>query len=102
VRNEVLPTILGMAIVTYATRVSGIWVMRQVSPSPRLAAWLRQVPGAILVSIVAPSALDQAPAGVVAVLVAAVVARRTRSVLLSMIGGIGVLLLARLLIAGMR
>lgn len=97
--TEVLLTILGMALVTYATRVSGVWVMHRLSPSARMTAFLRHVPSTILVSIVAPSALDAGAPGILAVLAAAAVAFRTRSVLLAMIGGIVVLLLARLLLA---
>jgi uncharacterized membrane protein len=96
VRTEVLLTILGMALVTYATRVSGVWAMHGVSPSARMTAILQCIPGTILVSIVAPSALDAGVPGVLGVTAAAVIASRTRSVLLAMIGGIGVLLLARL------
>lgn len=100
-RTEVLLTILGMALVTYATRVSGIWVMHRRSPSARTTAFLRHVPSTILVSIVAPGALDAGAPGVLAVVAAAAVAFRTRSVPLAMIGGIGILLLARLLLSGL-
>ena len=99
-RTEVLLTIVGMALVTYATRVSGVWVMHRFSPSARMTAFLRHVPGTILVSIVAPSALDAGAPGVLAVMAAATVAFRTRSVPLAMVGGIGVLLLARRVVSG--
>lgn len=52
-----LLTILGMAIVTYATRAGGIWLLRRTTPSPAIRAWLEHIPGAILISIIAPLAL---------------------------------------------
>jgi branched chain amino acid efflux pump len=100
VRTEVLLTILGMALVTYACRVSGVWAMRGLAPSTRMTAVLRHIPSTLLVSIAAPSALDAGTPGVLGLTAAAVVAFRTRSVLLAMIGGIGILLLGRLLLSG--
>ena len=56
-QNEALTriTILGMALVTYATRAGGFWLMGLVTPSPRIEAWLKQIPGAVLVAIIAPT-----------------------------------------------
>jgi len=53
-RIEVAATILGMALITYATRAGGLWLMGRVQPTPRLERWLRSLPGAILVALVAP------------------------------------------------
>jgi uncharacterized membrane protein len=46
-----------MALVTYVTRAGGFWLMGLVTPSPRVQAWLRQIPGAVLVAIIAPTVL---------------------------------------------
>ena len=43
--NQAIAAICGMALVTYATRVGGIWLMVRVSPTPRVAALLRAFPG---------------------------------------------------------
>jgi uncharacterized membrane protein len=83
-----LLTILGMGLVTYATRAGGLWLMGRVPSSPRLEAWLRQIPGAILVAIVAPVALTSGPAALVAALATAAVAARTRNLLLAMVVGV--------------
>ncbi|MCW5881486.1 MAG: AzlD domain-containing protein, partial [Anaerolineae bacterium] len=50
-------TILGMAIITYLTRSGGLWLMGRVEPTPRVRAWMRQIPGAILVALVTPAVL---------------------------------------------
>lgn len=83
-----LLTILGMALVTYLTRVGGLWLMGRVMPSPRVEAWLRNIPGAVLISIVAPSALASGLSGVLAALLTGLVAARTRNLLLSMVVGV--------------
>lgn len=85
-----LVAILGMALVTYATRVGGLWLVGRVRPSPAVEAWLRQVPGAILAAIVVPAALRGGPADGVALAAAMLVAARTRSLLLALAIGVGV------------
>ncbi len=88
--NDVLAiaTILGMALATYATQAGGLWLMGRVTPSPRIESWLRHIPGAVLMSIVAPAALASGPADAAAALFTAVVAARTRNLLLSIMLGV--------------
>ena len=86
-RVDPLAAILGMALATYSTRAGGIWLMSRVAPSARVEAWLRQVPGAVLISIIAPAALATGPAGLLAVLATVLVATRTRNLLLRGPGG---------------
>jgi len=88
VEPRVLLTILGMALVTYATRASGLWLMGRVTLSRRVEAWLRYVPGTVLVALVAPGVLDSGLPGVVAALVAAAVAVRSGNALLAMVAGV--------------
>jgi uncharacterized membrane protein len=85
---ETVATILGMALVTYATRAGGFWLMGRVTPSPRLEAWLRHLPGALLAALVAPAIVAAGPAGWLAALAAGLIAARTGNVLLAL--GIGV------------
>lgn len=87
-RVDPLAAILGMALATYGTRAGGIWLMSRVAPSARVEAWLRQVPGAVLISIIAPAALATGPAGLLAVLATVLVATRTRNLLLPMVVGV--------------
>ena len=54
VESTALVTILGMALMTYMTHTGSIWLTRQVRLTPRLEAWLRHLPGTILISIIAP------------------------------------------------
>ncbi len=100
VEPRVLLAILGMALVTYATRASGLWLMGRVTLSPRVDAWLRYVRGTVLVALVAPSVLDSGLPGVVAALVTAAVAVRSGNALLAMAAGVLTVLATRMLLAG--
>jgi uncharacterized membrane protein len=99
-QNETLTliTILGMALVTYATRAGGFWLMGLVTPSPRIEAWLRQIPGAVLVAIVAPTVLASSLAETLAALATVLVAIRTKNVLAAMVIGVAAVFLLRLLL----
>src|SRR3712207_8323061 len=54
---QALLTIALMALATYATRSGGLWLASRLFLSERTEAWLGYIPGAILVSLVAPTAL---------------------------------------------
>ncbi len=85
-----LVTILGMALVTYLTRISGLWLMSRVPLSHHLKAWLGYIPGTVIVSLVAPTIFGTGFAELGAALATVLVAIRTRNVLLSMLVGVGV------------
>lgn len=89
VSGAALVTILWMALVTYATRAGGLWLMGRMKPAGRLERGLRHVPGSVLVAIVIPAALAAGPAGLLGVLVTALVAGRSGSLLLAMLVGVG-------------
>lgn len=90
-----LLTILGMALVTYLTRAGGLWLMSFVTPSPRVGAWLRQIPGAVLVAIIAPTVLASSLAETLASLITVLVAWRTKNVLVAMIVGVAAVWILR-------
>ena len=78
--GDALLAIAGMALVTYATRAGGWWALGRVASSARVEAWLRQLPGTVLVAIVMPAAVASGPAGVLALLATVLVAMRTASI----------------------
>ncbi|MEA2576384.1 MAG: hypothetical protein QOH93_3682 [Chloroflexia bacterium] len=83
-----LVTIIAMGLVTYATRVGGLWLMGRVTPSRRLEAWLQHIPGAVLISLVTPLALSNGPADALAAGVTGLVTARTHNLLLSIGAGV--------------
>ena len=89
--------ILGMALVTYLTRVGGFWFTGRVRPSRRVKAGLRQTPGAVLVTIVVPAVIEAGLAGAVALLATVLVARRTHNLLFAAITGVGIVAILRYL-----
>ncbi len=97
VDGQTAVAILGMALVTYATRDGGLWVMGRLPRSPRIDAWLRHLPGAILEAIVAPAAVAGGLASALATLAVMLVMARTGNVLLAMAVGVGLVLPLRAL-----
>ncbi len=49
--------IIGMALATYATRASGLYLMRGITVRGRLKAALDALPPAILMAVIAPTIL---------------------------------------------
>ena len=93
-----LATILGMAGATYATRASGLWVGRRLRVPPRLDAVFTALPGAILVSLVAPAVVAAGVPGIVAAAATALVALRLRgNIVVPMVVGVLVLRVLRLM-----
>jgi|SRR5258706_13141287 uncharacterized membrane protein len=97
-----LLTILAMALATYVTRMSGLWLMSHVTLSTRMKAWLGYLPGTVIVAIVAPTVFSTGLAGAGAALATVLVMARTRNVLFAMIVGVGVVWGLRLLQAHLR
>ena len=88
-------TIVLMALVTYATRAGGLWLASRFELSERAGAWLENIPGASLISIVAPTVLAGGLPDILAALVVVVVAMRTGSLPVAMVAGIGAVLVLR-------
>jgi uncharacterized membrane protein len=87
--------ILSMAVATYVTKVGGLWILSRVTVSERLEAGLDVLPGAIVISILAPEIVGGGPAtwgGSLAVLLGAWL---TDSDLLALVVGVGGVLLLR-------
>jgi uncharacterized membrane protein len=95
-RSEVALTIAGMAVVTYLTRAGGFWLMSYLPSSPRLEAWLRALPGALLVALVTPTLTREGPTGIVAAGAAILVAIRTKNTLAAMLAGLVTIVALRL------
>jgi uncharacterized membrane protein len=91
VPDIVLVTILGMAAVTYATRASGLYLGRRFRIPPWLDTVLTALPGAIVVSLVAPEVVSAGVPGVAGAVVAATVAALLRdNIVVPMAAGVAV------------
>lgn len=86
--------IIGMALATYATRASGLYLMRGVTVRGRLKAALDALPPAILMAVIAPTILTTGIAETIAAGLTAVAAfMRLPLVVTILIGVVSVVLL---------
>ena len=82
----------GFFILEGRTRAGGLWLASRFDLSERAGAWLDQIPGAILVSLVAPTVLMGGPVEVLAAIVVVIVSLRTGSLPAAMVTGVGTVL----------
>lgn len=86
---EAFWVILGMAVVTYATRAGGLWIVQRFTLSEKVKIWSEYIPGTVLVSIVAPNIfVEGGLAEIVAAIATILVAWKTRISLLAMATGV--------------
>jgi uncharacterized membrane protein len=94
-RPDVLAAILAMAAVTYACRAGGYAVLRAVRVPPFVEKMLQHLPGALFAGYVAPPLAAGGVAAWLGVLATVLVQWRTRSLALSVPGGIAAVWLAQ-------
>lgn len=74
--STTLATILLMAGSTYLTRVVGYLALRERSLGPRLRRVLDQVPGCVLIAVIAPAFVSDRPANLLALAITLLAATR--------------------------
>jgi uncharacterized membrane protein len=97
---EMLVALFGMAVATYATRVFGAWLAGRVALTGRLRAGLNALPGAVIVSLVAPTLTGGTIGDWVAAVATVAATIKTRSVLVAMLVGVGTVVAFRTLALG--
>ncbi|MDF1792537.1 MAG: AzlD domain-containing protein [Thalassobaculaceae bacterium] len=90
--------ILAMAVATWATRISGFWLMGLVPEGGFMRRALNHLPGALVISILSPIVIDGGWAPAAAVAVAVVILRAGVTATFAMFGAMGVVALIRLLV----
>ncbi|MGE0007486.1 MAG: AzlD family protein [Parvibaculaceae bacterium] len=89
-----LAAIIGMALATYATRVSGLFLMRYVTVKGRTKAAFDALPPAILMAVIAPTVLATGvPETIAAAITAASAFLRLPMIVTILIGMASVVLL---------
>ncbi|TYL40149.1 ABC transporter permease [Natronococcus pandeyae] len=91
----VVGVILAMAIVTYATKTGGLWLVNRIEMSERLEAGLSVLPGAIVIAILGPELAAGGPAEWGAAGLVLLVMWRTESILLALGTGVVSVVLLR-------
>jgi len=97
--NEIILTIGLMAAATIITRLGGLWLMGKVKMSPFVERWFKNLPGALLTAIVAPTILSGGLAEQIAAVVVVLTMIKTKSLLLAMSVGVGAVFLIKNLFA---
>jgi uncharacterized membrane protein len=69
-------TIVLMAATTYLTRILGYVVLRDRTLSPRMRAVMENVPGCVLISVIAPAFVSRHPADLLALAITLLAATR--------------------------
>lgn len=87
-----------MSIVTYATKAGGLWLLSRIEVSERIESGLEILPGTIIISILGPELTSGDPPEWSAAAVVLFVMWRTENVFLSLLSGIGTVLLLRNLV----
>ena len=107
-QQAIFLTILGMAMVTAGPRILPVWLLAERDLPPVIERWLKYVPVTVLAALLLPSLLM--PAGAIefsfsnlylwAAIPTLLVALKTRSLFGSVISGILLVALARLILGG--
>lgn len=96
-----LSIILGMALVTYATRVGGYLVVARLPQGPRTRRFLDHLPGCTFAALSAPLVMGGGPPEWLAAAATVVVARLTGQVLPAILAGVGLVVAGRHALAGL-
>jgi len=91
----VVAIVAAMAVLTYLTKAGGFWLLGHVDPSERVDAALSVLPGAVVVSIVAPELVNGGPSAWLGGAAVVLLTRKTGSLLAALVGGLGVVLAVR-------
>ena len=91
--------ITGMALATYATRASGLYLMRGVTVRGRLKAALDALPPAILMAVIAPTILTTGIAETIAAGITAVSALLRAPLVVTILFGVVSVVLLRMVIS---
>lgn len=92
-----LATIVAMGVVTYFTRIAGIFIGGRLKLTGRAAAAFDAIPPAVLIAVIAPTALATGWPETIAALIAASIATRV-PLLATIATGVVAVVVLRLLI----
>lgn len=95
----ILLAIIGMALATFATRVSGPYLMRGITVKGRLKAALDAMPPAILMAVIAPTILTTGIAETIAAAITATAAFMRLPFIVTILIGVASIVLLRMVLS---
>jgi uncharacterized membrane protein len=96
INADILVAILLMGVISYGCRISGFFLMRYVTVTPRVEAWLNAMPIALIGAIVGPVAVKGGPAEWLGLATAIIGMRVTGNDFISVVAAVAVVALTRL------
>lgn len=96
IRPEALIAILLMGLASYACRAGGFFLMRYVTVTPRVEAWLKAIPIALVGAILGPIAVNGGPAEWLGLATAVLLMRLTGNDFVSVVASVAVVAVTRL------
>jgi uncharacterized membrane protein len=96
VRPEAIAAILLMGLASYACRAGGFFLMRYVTVTPRVEAWLKAIPIALVGAILGPVAVNGGPAEWLGLVAAILLMRVTGNDFVAVVGSIALVVVTRL------
>jgi uncharacterized membrane protein len=93
----VLATIVAMGVVTYLTRIAGIFIAGRMTLTGRAKAAFDAIPPAVLTAVIAPTVLATGTAETLAALITAIAATRLPLIATIAVGVLAVVLLRAVL-----
>lgn len=91
--------ILLMGVASYACRVGGFFLMGYVTVTPRVEAWLKAIPIALVGAIIGPVAAKGGPPEWLGLATAVLLMRLTANDFISAVGAVAVVAASRLYLA---
>ena len=101
VDQTVLVTIFGMAMVTYATRASGYFLVRRLVLGPFARRFMDNTPGAMFAALCAPYLVEAGLLEWIGAVITVSVMRISGNLLLALLAGVGSVALLRALTQAM-
>jgi uncharacterized membrane protein len=95
IHADVLVAILLMGVISYGCRISGFFLMRYVTVTPRVEAWLNPMPIALIGAIVGPVAAKGGPPEWLGLATAVICMRLTGNDFVSVLAAVAVVALTR-------
>jgi uncharacterized membrane protein len=97
IRWTVLAAVLAMSVVTYATRLAGLLLVKHLVLSPRASAAFEAIPAAVLIAVIAPMLVATGKAETAAAVLTILAATRLPLVAVVAVGVVSVVALRTLL-----
>jgi uncharacterized membrane protein len=97
VRPDVILAIFCLGLASYGCRFGGFFLMRYVSLTPRVEAWLRAIPIALVGAILGPIAVKGGPPEWVGLAAAVLLMRFTANEFVSAVGAVAAVAIVRAL-----